>query len=148
MPRSEHHRLYVHIAWSTLGRVSAIAADRRAAIETHVLAACRWVGAEPIEVCAISDRVHVLVRVPASLAVQDLATRVQSNVSRILADTGRVVRWAPGFAAATVSPREVRRVRRLIAEAESGRATSDSSRTGRPGFGARRPGTRGAVELP
>jgi len=113
--QQDAHRLYVHLAWSTLAKVPALERSRRAAIETHVLASCRWFGTDPIEVCALADRVHLLVRLPAALSVQDFACRVRDDVERFLADTGRIVRWAPGFAAVTVDPREVRRVRRRIA---------------------------------
>jgi len=109
------HRLYVHLAWSTLAQVSALDPGRRAEIETHLLASCRWLGTEPIEVCALPDRVHLLVRLPAVLSVHDLASRVRDDVERLLAETGRVVRWAPGYAAISVTPGDVRRVRRRVA---------------------------------
>jgi len=109
------HRLYIHLAWKTLARVGVLEPKRRAAIETHLLASCRWFGTEPIEVCALSDRVHLLVRLPAVLSVHELDRRVRLDVETFLADSGRVVRWAPGYAAVTVTPAEVRRVRRRIA---------------------------------
>lgn len=112
------HRLYVHIAWATLGRVPTLEPRRRAAIESHVLASCRWIGADPVEVCALPDRVHLLSGVPAVLSVAALAAHVRDAVEEMLAETGRVVRWSGGFAAATVSPADVRRIRRLLAELE------------------------------
>lgn len=115
MPPDDPHRLYVHLAWSTLARVPALPPGRRAAIETHLLASCRWFGSEPIEVCALPDRVHLLVRLPSALSVHDMASRARADVERFLADAGHVVRWAPGFAAVTVTPSDVRRVRRRIA---------------------------------
>jgi len=115
MHNQDPHRLYVHLAWSTLARAQAIESGRRAAIETHLLASCRWFGTEPIEVCALADRVHLLVRLPAVLSVHDLASRVRDDVERLLAESGRVVRWAPGYAAISVAPGEVRRVRKRIA---------------------------------
>ncbi len=115
MSNASPHRLYVHLAWSTLARVPVIEPARRAAIESHLLASCRWFGTDPIEVCALPDRVHLLVRLPAALSVHDLAARVRADVERLLAESGRVVRWAPGFAAVTVTPARVRRLRRRIA---------------------------------
>lgn len=115
MSTADPHRLYVHLAWSTVARVAALDPVRRAAIETHLLASCRWCGTDPIEVCALPDRVHLLVRLPASLSVVELARRVRRDVQCFLADSGRVVRWESGFAAATVAPRDVRRVKKRIA---------------------------------
>ena len=109
------HRLYVHVAWSTLARVRAIPRDRQAAIETHIIGICRQLGAEPVEARALGDRVHLIVRVPAALSVGELTSRVREEVTIRLASSGRVVRWSPGFAAVTVSPAEVRRARRRLA---------------------------------
>jgi len=114
------HRLYVHVAWSTLARVQAIPPDRRAAIETHMIGVCRQLGAEPVEVRALGDRVHLIVRLPASMSVRELASHVREEVSVRLARSGRVVRWSPGFAAISVSPSEVRRARRRLATLGSG----------------------------
>ena len=122
LPTPPPHRLYVHVAWSTLARVEAIPKARRAAIETHMLAACRRLGAEPVEARALADRVHLLVRIPAGLGVAELAAHVRDVVSAQLADAGRVVRWSPGFAAVSVTPRDVRRVRKRLAIMEEGEA--------------------------
>jgi REP element-mobilizing transposase RayT len=109
------HRLYVHLAWTTLARVRALSDARRASIESHLLAACRWLGAEPIEACVLPDRVHLLVRIPSGLAVADLARRARTAVEELLGSSGQVVRWSNAFAAVTVGPRDVRRVRRRLA---------------------------------
>jgi len=108
-------RLYVHVVWSTLASVKSIEPERRASIETHVIAGCRWLGAEPIEVCALPDRVHLLVRLAPVLSVQELVERLRDGVENHLAESGRVVRWAPGFAAVSVSVADVRRIRRRLA---------------------------------
>ena len=108
-------RLYVHLAWSTLARVDAIAPGRRAGIETHMMAVCRWVGAEPVEACALGDRVHLIARIPAVLSVHVLAQRLRREVADLLARSGCVVRWSTGFAAVTITPAEVRRARRRLA---------------------------------
>ena len=114
------HRLYVHVAWSTLARVRAISPDRQAAIETHIIGVCRQLGAEPVEARALGDRVHLMVRLPATMSVGELASRVREEVSVRLARSGCVVRWSPGFAVIGVSPSEVRRARRRLATLGSG----------------------------
>lgn len=113
------HRLYVHIAWSSLAPAAVHDAARRAMIETHVLASCRWIGVEPVEACVLADRVHLLAGLPPVLSVQALAAHVRRTVEDLLADSGRVVRWSPGFAAVTVSPADVRRVRRKLASLDA-----------------------------
>ena len=112
------HRLYVHLAWTTLARVPALDPARGSAIESHVIASCRWLGVEPIEVCALPDRVHLLVRLPAPVSVQRLAAHVREEVRSLLASSGTVVRWGPDFAAVSVSRSQVRRVRKRLAALE------------------------------
>ena len=137
MPRPRApHRLYVHVAWSTLAPVADLDAARRAMIESHMLASCRWIGAEPVEVCVLPDRVHLLAGLPPVLSVRGLASHVRRTVEDLLADSGRVVRWSPGFAAVTVSPSDVRRVRRRLASLDL------TGRTGRPGRVSGRPARR------
>jgi REP element-mobilizing transposase RayT len=109
------HRLYVHLAWSTLARVPSIPPARRAAIESHILAICRQAGAQPVEARAFADRVHLVVRLPPALSVQELADRVRREVVARLARSGLVVRWSQGFAAVSVAPSEVRRTRKRLA---------------------------------
>jgi REP element-mobilizing transposase RayT len=115
MPPDEPHRLYVHLAWTTLARVPSLQDSRRASIESHLLAACRWLGVEPVETCVMADRVHLLARIPAALPVADLAARTRAAVEELLGAAGQVVHWSRDFAAVTVSPRDVRRVRRRLA---------------------------------
>lgn len=112
------HRIYVHLAWTTLARVPVLGAARRATTESHLLGACRSVGALPVEACVLPDRVHLLARVPASLAVLDVGERARASAEEMLREAGCVVRWSPRFAAVSVSPREVRRLRRRMAAVE------------------------------
>ena len=123
-PNDVPHRLYVHLAWTTLARVPTLEASRRASIESHLLAACRWLGVEPIETFVMADRVHLLARIPASLPVADLALRARTAVEELLGSAGQVVHWSRDFAAVTVSPRDVRRVRRRLASLGLGLETS------------------------
>jgi len=112
---SHSHRLYVHLAWSTLARVPAIPRGRMAAVETHILAVCRQAGALPVEARAFADRVHLVARLPPALSVQELAERVRSDVAERLARSGVVVRWSHGFAAVTIAPAAVRKTRKRLA---------------------------------
>jgi REP element-mobilizing transposase RayT len=121
------HRLYVHLAWTTLARARVLSSARRASIESHLMASCRWLGAEPIETCVLPDRVHLLVRTPSGLAVADLARRARTSVEELLGSAGRVVRWSDAFAAVTVSPRDVRRVRRRLASLGLDTTTQDDA---------------------
>lgn len=124
------HRLYVHLAWTTLGRLPLVGPGRRAATETHLLALCRWLDVEPIETCVLRDRAHLLIRFRPGQSLVDLVRRLQEGSEAILTRAGHPVRWSRRFAAVTVSPTEVRRVRRRIARrAEAARSPERAVRT-------------------
>ncbi len=116
------HRLYAHIAWMTLAGRPLIGDHRRASAESHLMALCRTLNVQPLEVCVLADRVHLLVRFSAGQSVADLARRVLDGSEARLNAAGHQVRWSRRYAAETVSPREVRRVMRRIARlGEAGR---------------------------
>lgn len=108
------HRLYAHVAWTTLARLPLVPAARRFSAESHLIAACRRLGADPVEVCIFPDRVHLLVRYAPARALGDLAAQLQSASEEALAEAGFAVRWSRRFAAESVSPGEVRRMRRKM----------------------------------
>ncbi len=130
-PPSPPHRLYAHLAWTTLGRLPMVEAERRAAAESHLLALCRWLDLEPVETCVLADRVHLLVRFRPGLSLNDVVRRLQAGSEAMLTRAGRPVRWSRRYAAVTVSPSEVRRVRRRMAR-RAERADSGSSEPSRP----------------
>ncbi|MDX1395559.1 MAG: hypothetical protein R3195_14320 [Gemmatimonadota bacterium] len=134
----ETHRLYVHVAWTTLARVPVIPPERCAAIETHMMAACRQLGAEPVEARALVDRIHLIVRLPVVASVAAVAKGVRAEVAERLERSGRVVRWSPGFAAVTITPADVRRARKRLAAFEDPAVTPRDR--GRAGGAADPPG--------
>lgn len=118
-------RLYAHLAWTTVARLPLVGPRRRAATESHLLAACRWLDVQPVEACVLPDRVHLLVRFRAGQSLSDLARRIQDVSEAVLTTAGHPVRWSRRFAAETVSPGDVRRVRRRIAHrADAARAAA------------------------
>ncbi|MCE2423077.1 MAG: transposase [Gemmatimonadetes bacterium] len=112
--RPDPHRLYVHLAWSCSGR-SSLRRDRRSAVEAHAVAVCGWFGADAVEVLALPDRLHVLLKLPSGASVRETADHVRSELSALMAESGQVTRWAGSFVSATVGPSDLPRVRRRIA---------------------------------
>lgn len=131
------HRLYVQIAWTTLDDLPLVAPDAREAAEARLIALCRRLDAEPVAIRASATGVALLLRVTPSHAVGALATALKAGSEDALAASGRPVRWARGFAAASVAPTEVRRRARRLRDAprfgaaETGafRETNDLSRS-------------------
>ncbi|MFQ5745881.1 MAG: transposase [Gemmatimonadota bacterium] len=109
------HRLYVHVAWTTLGQLPLIGRTSRAATEGHVIRQCRRTGLVPIAVAATADRIHALVRFPPDESVAALVHRLKAETSASLRAGGHGARWAGGYAAASVGAGELRDVRRRLA---------------------------------
>ncbi|MEN8143725.1 MAG: transposase [Gemmatimonadota bacterium] len=112
--RSEH-RIYAHIAWSTLGSLHIPGPRRQAIIERHLIVLCRRLDAEPIAVVAAADRVHVLLRYKPTHSLTSLVVRLKSGSRVALRTAGHGVEWASGFAAVSVGSLDVRRVMRRLA---------------------------------
>ena len=111
------HRIYVLLAWSTLGRLPLMSSELRGQVEGQLIALCRRLDAEPVAVRAGADRVRLLLRLTPAHAIAVLVPRLKSGSRDALVAAGRGVDWASGYAATTVGSAAVReairRVRRL-----------------------------------
>jgi len=122
------HRLYVHLAWTTLDRLPLV--DRRYAVtlEAQLIVLCRRLDVEPMQVRARRDRVDLLARIKPVHAVSELARRLKRGSGELLAAEGSSVRWGRGYAAATVAPGEVRGwIRRYATGRTGGRPPPESA---------------------
>ena len=108
------HRIYLQLAWWTLGRLPLMPLDLRAQVEGHLISLCRRLGAEPIAVRARSDRVRLLLRIKPTHTALALARHLKTGSQEEMTRAGRGIQWASGFAAATVSSDAVRDVIRRI----------------------------------
>lgn len=124
------HRLYVHLAWSTLDGLPLVGPRQALALEGHLVALCRRLDVEPLEVAAAADRVHLLVRLKPVHALAAVARRLKRGSAEAAVRRAEPVRWARGWAAATVGPGDVRRKKRVLA------ARSLAARQLTPGLGA------------
>ena len=48
------HRIYIHVGWSTLGRLPLLPRDLRGAVELCLISLCRRLDAEPLAVRALN----------------------------------------------------------------------------------------------
>lgn len=116
------HRLYAHVAWATVGGVSIPAGPTfRAWLESRLIALCRSVDAEPVEACVLDERVHVVIRLKPVHSLDEVARRVRRGSEEAILGRGDRVRWSAAYAAVTVSPGEVRRLRRRLVRRAEGR---------------------------
>ncbi|MBL8810530.1 MAG: IS200/IS605 family transposase [Planctomycetaceae bacterium] len=103
---SRHHQLLYHIVFSTRKRQPLLLDGFR----EHVFAYLAGIAANQegfaLRVGGYYDHVHLLVRIPAKLAVSDFVGTLKSNSSKHINDTNSTLKkfsWQDGFGAFTVS---------------------------------------------
>lgn len=123
------HRLYVHVAWTTLDRLPLLGRRRALAVEGHLIALCRRLDVEPMEVHVAADRVHVLLRLKPAHALGPVVRRLKSGTAEALVRAATPVRWSRGYAAATIAPGHVRRLMRRLSARHPGDRPPDPAAT-------------------
>lgn len=108
------HRIYVGLAWSTLGRLPLMSRDLRGQVEVQLIVLARRLDVEPVAVRAGADRVRLLLRLKPSHSLSTLVPRLKQGSQDALTAAGRGVHWASGYAATTVSADALRDAIRRI----------------------------------
>ena len=75
----------------------------------------RSLGGEPLIVNGISDHVHILLTLPATVTLADAIRTIKAKSSRWMRHRARDFAWQSGYAAFSVSQSNVGRVRKYIA---------------------------------
>lgn len=108
------HRLYLHLAWTTLDELPLVGPRQALALEGQLIALCRRLDVEPLEVAVAADRVHLLLRLKPVHAVAAVARRLKRGSAEAAVRRADPVRWGRGWAAASVAPDDVRRGKRAL----------------------------------
>ena len=102
-----HQQLLYHIVFSTKNRKPYLANERR---RVHVFAymagIAKNLGGFALEVGGCVEHVHLLVQIPAKLAVSDFVGRLKASTSKHVNETSGLSQkfgWQDGFGAFTVS---------------------------------------------
>jgi len=114
MPRS-YASLLIHIIFSTKGRTPSLAdafADRLFAYMGGIV---KGMGGVPILINGPADHVHLLVSMPAKVAVAELVRVVKANSSKWAHGEQFQFEWQSGYGAFSVSNSKQREVRDYIA---------------------------------
>lgn len=116
-------RPYLYIAWNVRPGQPALADPaQRAALIAILERACTEMGAVCVNVAALPDQVHLLMRMPADHTVPWIAARckrraqagLSERFSALAAAAGREPLWATGFQARVLAPEELGAVDRYI----------------------------------
>jgi putative transposase len=93
----------VHVVFSTKERGKTISKEFRRRIWSYLGGICRNEGIFVHAIGGSDDHVHLLIQVPADLAVAKAVGTIKSNSSRWANEQGQKFAWQQGYAAFSVS---------------------------------------------
>jgi REP element-mobilizing transposase RayT len=113
---STHLSLHYHIIFSTKSRRRTIAEPWRAELHAYIGGILRDIGAVARSIGGPSDHVHVLLGLKATHTLADAVRQMKRGSSVWVHQNGvEKFAWQEGYGAFTVSPSQVSRVQRYIA---------------------------------
>ena len=112
-----------HVVFSTKQRMQLIRPDHQSRLWNYLAAIARNHGIQVLAVGGTEDHVHMLVVLPADMALSDAVRTLKANSSRWLRETDRLFAWQEGYGAFSVSPSQLDRVKQYIANQPAHHAT-------------------------
>jgi putative transposase len=109
--------LLTHVVFSTSGRAPFFNDDMRSDVHAYLGGILRELHAVPIAIGGTADHMHLLIRLPADLAVSDCLRVVKTNSSRWIKERWperRSFAWQGGYGAFSVSESRRSAVMRYI----------------------------------
>jgi putative transposase len=116
------HQLYYHFAWSTHSRVGLIRRDYRSELLKIINEETKKRGGWPIRHNAMPDHVHLLVRLPPTVAVSQFIGHLKGATSHRVNDEIRPdfrLQWQEGYGVVTLRKDELGKVSRYIDNQET-----------------------------
>jgi len=108
--RSPFTQLYLHFVWAAWDRAPLLAEPVRGEVYDLIQHECMRLKADALAIGGIEDHVHLLVRVPATIAPSELVKHVKGSSAHALNHaTGmhRIFRWQGGYGVFSVSKRHI-----------------------------------------
>lgn len=115
---SAHQQLLYHIVFSTKYRQPSLRDDKfRRSTWAYMSGIVKNLNGHALKIGGFHDHAHLLIRIPAKLAVADFVGRVKANTSKHINElrgSEEKFRWQDGYGAFTVSPSNKDQVARYI----------------------------------
>jgi putative transposase len=115
---STHQQLLYHIVFSTKNRQRWLTDGFREDVFAYMAGTVHRTGGTAICIGGYHDHAHLLIRIPAKIAVADFVGKVKANTSKHINDTSGIIRkfgWQDGYGAFTVSVSQKDRIANYIA---------------------------------
>ena len=107
-----------HVVFATKQRTQTISLTAQPRLWNYLAGIARNHGMRTLAVGGTENHVHMLVELPADLAIGDAVRTLKANSSRMMKEHSRLFTWQEGYGAFSVSPSNVEAVKRYIANQE------------------------------
>ena len=104
----------VHSVFSTKNRADLIPDEIREHLFAYVFGIAKNLDIEMIALGGITNHIHMLIAIPAKLALSDSIRDLKANSSRWMSVNRPGFSWQEGFGAFSVSPSQVPNVKQYI----------------------------------
>jgi putative transposase len=109
-----HHRLYVHLVWTTRDRAASLDPGRAEYLSEHLPIIARQERARVLALGIVATHVHVLMRVHPTTDLPRLLQRMKGGsahgINAATPAARTVLKWAKGYSVTSVSPGGLDRV--------------------------------------
>jgi REP element-mobilizing transposase RayT len=113
-----HTNLLYHIVFATKGRRPFMPRQYWERIHQYLGGLARGLGGIALQVGGVDNPIHTLNKITPSMAVSDFIGKLKSNSSTWMEQICPHFEWQEGYGAVSVSPSQVERTRRYIANQE------------------------------
>src|SRR5262245_22198501 len=113
MAHSYTNLLY-HIVYATKERRPLIDLEFQPRLYEYLGGTIRGLKATSLEIGGIEDHVHILAKLPPTIAISEFLEKLKANSSKWAKSVRRGFGWQDGYSAFTVSESQVERVRNYI----------------------------------
>ena len=99
--------VFVHVVWATWDRLPWLTDVLRPAVYRAIGAKCVALAADVIAIGGTDDHVHLLVRLPATLALAELVGQIKGASSHLVThqvQLGQPFKWQGSYGAFSVTP--------------------------------------------
>ncbi len=122
--------VFVHIVWATWDRAPLLIDDLQTQAYRVIGAKCAELGASVLAIGGITDHIHLLVQLSATLSVAALVKEVKGASGHLLAKQAMAgdtfFKWQGAYGAFSVSPHELDMISSYIKRQEEHHAQQDT----------------------
>ena len=105
--------VYIHLVWATWDRLPLITSEIEQPLHRVIASEAQKMGCSPLALNSVPDHLHILVRMPSTLALAELVKHLKGVSSHFVNHTlkpGRPFKWQGFYGAFSVSRWDVERI--------------------------------------